>query len=212
MEMSMTDSQTTTMILIRHAESSPNKDLPESDWPLSSLGRCQAKVLAAELGDAGITKVASSPYLRAIDTVRPLAERVGCPIDVRNGLRERELCSGFRDDWYDLIKKAWADFAYSLPDCESSFDCQRRIQECLTDLVARYAGMTIAVCSHGNAIGLFLNSIEPSFGFAHWEDMKVPDVFWIIWRNGHPEWRIDSLKGSTEQTHAPDALPRAGDA
>jgi 2,3-bisphosphoglycerate-dependent phosphoglycerate mutase len=208
----MTDSQTTTMILIRHAESIPSRDLPESDWPLSSLGRRQAKVLGAKLGDAGIIKVVSSPYLRAVDTVRPLAERVNCPIAVCNGLRERELCSGFRDDWYDLIKKAWADFAYSLPDHESSFDCQRRIQECLADLVARYAGMTIAVCSHGNAIGLFLNSIEPCFGFAHWEDMKSPDVFWINWRNGHPGWRIDSLKGSTEQTHAPDALPRAGDA
>lgn len=208
----MTDCQTTTMILIRHAESSPSRDLPEPDWPLSPLGRRQAKVLATELDDAGITKVASSPYLRALDTVRPLAERVGCPIDVCKELRERKLCSGFRDDWYDLIKKTWSDFTYSLPNCESSVDCQRRIQVCLTDLVTRYAGMTIAVCSHGNAIGLFLNSIEPRFGFEHWENMKTPDLFWITWRNGCPEWRIDSLKGSADQTHASDAPPRPGDA
>ena len=78
----MTNSQTTTTILIRHAESSPSRDLSESDWPLSSLGYRQAKALADELADANISKVVSSPYLRAIDTVRPVAERIDCPIDV----------------------------------------------------------------------------------------------------------------------------------
>ena len=189
----MTDSQTTTTILIRHAESRPSKELPDSDWPLSSLGFHQAKGLADRFADAGISKVVSSPYLRAIDTVRPVAERVGCPVDVCGELRERRLCEGIRDDWYDLLKRAWSDFAFSLPDCESGFDCQRRIHECLGDLVARYAGMTIAVCSHGNAIGLFLNSIDHSFGFAHWESMKSPDVFWIDWRKGRPEWRMDCV-------------------
>ncbi len=208
----MTNSQTTTTILIRHAESSPSRHLPESDWPLSSLGHRQAKALADELADANISKVVSSPYLRAIDTVRPVAERIDCPIDVCTELQERRLCEGVRDDWYDLIKQAWSDFAFALPNCESGFDCQRRVQVCLRDLVERYAGKTIAVCSHGNAIGLFLNSIEPGFGFANWKNMKNPDVFWIDWLKGRPEWLVNISNGAAEQTHAPDTLSRADDA
>ena len=208
----MTNSQITTIILIRHAESSPSKDLPESDWPLSALGRCQAKTLADDLADAGIGKVVSSPYQRAIDTVRPVAKRIHCPIDLCPELRERRLCVGVCDDWYDLVRKAWDDFAFALPNCESGFDCQRRVQVCLGDLVERYAGKTIAVCSHGNAIGLFLNSIEPSFGFVNWRNMKNPDVFWINWVKGRPEWRKNLPIGVAEPTRARGTLPSAGDA
>lgn len=184
----------TTMFLIRHAESSPSRDLPEPDWPLSPLGRRQADALADTLADAGITRVISSPYIRAVDTVRPLAERIGCPVLLRSDLRERKLREGMRDDWPDLIRKAWADFDFAMPNCESGFDCQRRMRGCLEDLAQEYAGSTMAVCSHGNAIGLFLNAIEPSFGFAEWQSMKNPDVFRIVWRDGCPEWRTEARR------------------
>ena len=82
---------------------------------------------------------------------------------------------------------------------------------CLEGLVERYARKTIAVCSHGNAIGLFLNSIEPSFGFSNWRDMRNPDVFWINWLKGRPEWRKDLPIGLADQTHPLDRLSRAGD-
>ena len=194
----MENSPTTTMILIRHAESSPHRALPESDWPLSPAGHRQAQDLADELAEAHISKLISSPYIRAIDTVKPLSERVGCEIDICDDLKERELCEGFRDDWHELIKKAWTDLSFALPNCESGYDCQNRIRTCLAGLDARHEGMTIAVCSHGNAIGLFLNSIDPDFGFAQWEAMRMPDVFRIDWHKGNPEWRKGYFKESTK--------------
>ncbi len=183
----------TTVLLIRHAESRPSKALPEADWPLSDLGRSQAASLADQLIGNGITNVISSPYIRSVNTVQPLADRIGCPVELYSELRERKLCDGVRDDWQEIIKRAWSDFSFALPHCESGFDCQQRVCRCLEDLVGRYPGETIAVSSHGNAIGLFLNSIEPSFGFESWSAMKNPDLFWIDWRNGRPQWRVDYL-------------------
>ena len=188
----MTESQTTTTILIWHAESSPNKDLPESDWPLSNLGNHQARSLAAKLSRTGISCVVSSPYIRAIDTVRPLADVVKCQVEVHNDLRERKLCDEVRTDWYELLKRAWSDFSFALPNCESSFVCQLRLQDCLHEVAKQHKGKTIAVCSHGNAIGLFLNSIDPNFGFEQWERMQNPDVFFIDWHNDSPRWRTES--------------------
>ena len=68
----MNKNQVTTIVLIRHAESSPSRDIPESNWPLSSRGIVQAQELGEALSDIGITAVISSPYRRALDTVRPL--------------------------------------------------------------------------------------------------------------------------------------------
>ena len=179
-----------TTVLIRHAQSAPSNKIPEPDWPLSSLGRRQATALASDLAGAGITQVVSSPYVRAVDTVQPLSSQLGLSIEIQSGLRERKLCDDVRDDWHIIIEKAWTDFNFALPGCESGFECQKRIQKCMQDVVSRYTGQTIAVCSHGNAIGLFLNTIDQNFGYLNWKQMKNPDVFWIDWRNGYPRWRL----------------------
>ncbi|MCC7406469.1 MAG: histidine phosphatase family protein [Phycisphaeraceae bacterium] len=189
----MSVSATTAMLLIRHATSNPRSDLPEPQWPLSTIGRRQAEELSAGLESIEITQVISSPFLRAIDTVGPLARRIGREVDVREDLRERKLCEGIRPDWRKLLERAWADFSFALPGCESSGACQERVRRCLAGLANEFQGQTIAVCSHGNAIGLFLHSLDPAFGFSDWEQIGTPDVFWIDWCAGHPakrEWRL----------------------
>jgi broad specificity phosphatase PhoE len=181
----------TTTILIRHAESRPSPDIPEADWRLTSRGRRQAEELADRLATAGISAIVTSPYQRAIDTVQPLGKRLGCAISVRGDLHERELCKTIRDDWQELVARAWADFSFALPDCESGLACQKRMVMCIEGIVKEFAGQTVAVCSHGNAIGLLLNSIDPGFGHADWQNMRFPDVFWVEWRDGRGVRRLD---------------------
>jgi len=184
----MVVNERTTMILIRHAESCPRPDVPEADWCLSSRGHGQSEELADRLAGAGIGVIVSSPYRRAIDTVRPLAARLHSTIIIRRDLRERKLCEGMRDDWQELIKRAWSDFSFALSGCESGFACQKRVLACLAGLATEYAGQKVAVCSHGNAIGLLLNSIDRTFGYANWQSMKTPDVFRIDWDAGRGQW------------------------
>ena len=190
----------TTTILIRHAESVPSRDLPESDWPLSKLGFEQATALADELPSTPIDRVYSSPYLRALDTVKPLAQNFGRPVEVRTDLRERKLCDGMRDDWMDLLERSWRDFAFSLPGCESGFECQQRVRRCLEDIARENEGLTVAVSSHGNAIGLFLNSVDSDFRYEQWRSMRNPDIFAIEWVRGIP--RILALERNSNSNQA----------
>lgn len=171
----------TTVLLIRHAKSTPNQDIPEAQWPLSSTGREQAVHLADQLCGYGLTAIVSSPYKRAVDTVNPLAERLGFSIRLVEDLRERKLREGARDDWEALTARSWADFSFALPNCETGFDAQKRIRNSLDQLAREYPSQTIAACSHGNAIGLFLNTIDPGFGHAQWQVMKNPDIFRVTW-------------------------------
>jgi 2,3-bisphosphoglycerate-dependent phosphoglycerate mutase len=171
----------TTVLLIRHAKSAPDQTLPEAQWPLSPLGREQAVLLADQLSGYGITAVVSSPYRRAVDTVSPLAERLYVPVRLVDDLRERKLREGIRDDWDALTARSWADLSFALPNCESGLDAQKRVRGSLNQLAHEYPGQTIAACSHGNAISLFLNSIDPSFDHTQWQAMKNPDIFRVTW-------------------------------
>jgi len=187
----------TEILLIRHAESAPSRDIPEADWPLSPTGVQQAQQLAEALQQWKIDAVFTSPYRRAKATVEPFTQAAGLRINVIPDLRERKLAEGRWDDWLPLLRQAWADFNFALPHCESSYDCQRRMRHCLEQLAANYRGQTLAVCSHGNAIALYLNSIDNTCGFEAWAAMKNPDIFRITYNAGTPLWHKSfTLSGS----------------
>jgi len=74
------------------------------------------------------------------------------------------------------------------PNCESGNSCQNRISHCIDCLAAAHPGRSILLSTHGNAIGLFLNLLDDSFGFEEWADIKIPDLFRITYQDGVRTW------------------------
>ena len=167
-----------TLYLLRHAESAPSSHLPEPDWPLSPRGAAQARRLATQLSGLDIACVCSSPFVRAVPTVRPFCEARQLPIEIEPDLRERTLCGQRIDNFEEPLRRSWGDFDYALPGGESSRTCQRRVVECVAWLATSHAG-TLLVSSHGNALALFLNALDPTFGWEGWKAMRNPDLFKI---------------------------------
>lgn len=79
-----------TVHLVRHAKAGSRQrwDGPDDRRPLSKRGRTQAAAMAARLADAPIEHVFSSPYLRCVETVEPLASRLGTRVEAADGLAE----------------------------------------------------------------------------------------------------------------------------
>lgn len=88
-----------TILLVRHAQSA-NNALPEQsrvcDPGLTPLGVRQAQLLAAQLTDYRIRRLYCSPFLRSLETTRPIAESLGSPAIIRSDLFELGGCySGY---------------------------------------------------------------------------------------------------------------------
>ena len=77
-----------TIYLVRHAKAGSRKAWTGDDElrPLSKAGRAQARALAKRLAADGITRIFSSPYVRCRQTVEPLAERSGVPVEASEAL------------------------------------------------------------------------------------------------------------------------------
>ena len=176
----MPTNEHTTVYLLRHAESQPDAAVRESDWPLSERGHQQALDIVPVLTSLGIDQVYSSPYLRAVETVRPFVERAGKPLGFHADLRERRsiFLSG-ESDFIAQVRRTWEDFRFTPPGGESSAACQRRVVRAITDIAGRHPGRTLLVSSHGNAISLLLNSMDRSVDFDAMAAMKNPDLFKI---------------------------------
>jgi 2,3-bisphosphoglycerate-dependent phosphoglycerate mutase len=78
------------ILLVRHAEPVvATLDGPaEPLRPLTERGHRQAEALAEELCAARPHTIVSSPYRRALDTVRPAADRIGLGIELLDDLCE----------------------------------------------------------------------------------------------------------------------------
>ena len=73
------------ILLVRHGSAGDSAAWRGDDRerPLDSRGRKQAKGLVKELAQFDPAVVVSSPYLRCLQTVEPLARSLGAPVDVR---------------------------------------------------------------------------------------------------------------------------------
>lgn len=178
----------TLLYLIRHAESAPDFSMAEADWPLSPNGRVQAQRLATRLPEFAPTQLVSSPYRRAIDTLEPFAKARGMPIRVEADLRERHLRDGRVEDWDAFMRDLWADLDARMPNCESGTECRCRVTRCLTAIADAPHDQTVLVSSHGNAIALFLNGIDASFGHDAWKQMRNASVVRVHRRDARWEW------------------------
>ncbi|HVC42240.1 MAG TPA: phosphoglycerate mutase family protein [Candidatus Saccharimonadales bacterium] len=78
-----------TSYLVRHAKAGSRErwTAPDRDRPLTAAGRIQAAALARLLGPT-TRLVRSSPYLRCVETVAPLAEALGLLVENEDRLAE----------------------------------------------------------------------------------------------------------------------------
>ena len=84
----------TTVILVRHAEKviDPNN----SDPDLSPAGQARAQEIVRIFSDAGINAIYATQYKRTQQTVKPLADKLGLPVNQVNSKSTADLLAQIR--------------------------------------------------------------------------------------------------------------------
>lgn len=143
----------TRIILARHGETDWNRERRwqgHADRPLNDTGREQAEALAAELAGEPIAAVYSSDLMRAHETARVVADRLGLDVVTVPGLRERRFGS-----WEGLqdveVERLYPD-SNGPPDGESRVDMLDRVLESLEAIADANRDRTVLVVSHGGPI------------------------------------------------------------
>ena len=164
----------TTIYLIRHAHADWRDD---DERPLSSAGVDAAQSVAARLATQPIAALYTSPSRRSIETVEPLASRLGLHLEVVRDLRERELPAVSLDEFDSFVQQAWNDPNQSPCGGESNVQAQVRGLAVVRDVVARHVGSQVVLATHGNLLALVLHALDPSFGYEFWRRLSFPDIY-----------------------------------
>jgi 2,3-bisphosphoglycerate-dependent phosphoglycerate mutase len=181
-----------TVLLIRHAEpvAPGTSEFDEYTRPLSERGFRDSHRLSDIHASTRIDAAYSSPYLRARQTIEPIARARGLAIETIDDLRERMLSPAELPDWRAHLKRAWEDFDYAPPGGETGRDAQARIVRVLDTIAARHSTGIVILASHGNLIALALNAFMPNVDYAFWESIPMPAIFTLL-RDGH-RWRVST--------------------
>jgi 2,3-bisphosphoglycerate-dependent phosphoglycerate mutase len=167
----------TRLLLVRHAQSAPDRSRPEPDWPLSEVGRRQAEALVPVLMGIGVDRLASSPCVRAIDTLRPFAAASGQDIEIHADLRERRITAGWIENLEPELVRMHADLAYGWPDGETGHEAAARMRNVLHEIARLWPGGCVAVGTHGAVICHLLRSLGVDLDEHYWRRVRNPHLF-----------------------------------
>jgi 2,3-bisphosphoglycerate-dependent phosphoglycerate mutase len=180
------------LYLIRHCSATGQA----ADAPLSREGQAQAERLADFLMSHEIERIVSSPFLRAQQTIEPLATRLKLEIRTDARLAERVLSRVPLVNWMDDLKKTFDDLDLTYECGESSRTAMNRAVEVVKEILSHDAN-TSAVVTHGNLMTLLLKYFDDRFGFEDWKRFTNPDVFVVT---------VNGLKATIERIWASDKM------
>ncbi|WMM25464.1 histidine phosphatase family protein [Tissierella sp. MB52-C2] len=175
----------TNIYLVRHAEVDYIPD--EYSRPLSEKGSKDVLRLTELFKEYYISRVISSPYLRAINTIRGIAENRGVTIEIVDDFRERKIANRPVEDFIFFTKQQWNDFDYYLEDGENLNEVQARGINALKNIIEKYSGENIVIGTHGTILAAILNFFDKKYNYDFWKSMKMPDVFKLQFKDGNME-------------------------
>lgn len=168
----------TTVYFVRHAEPDYTNH-NDMERPLTIKGKEDSKLVTDYLKDKDIEIVLSSPYLRAIQTVKDFADVFDHRINIVDDFRERKVDSIWIEDFKSFTEQQWSDFDYKLSDGECLREVQIRNIDALMYVLREYRNRNIVIGSHGTALSTIINHFKPSFGFKDFQRIRTK-MPWIV--------------------------------
>jgi broad specificity phosphatase PhoE len=152
----------TRLVVIRHGQTAWNAGAGQerfrgrTDLPLDDAGRAQACAVAGRLQGEPVAALYTSPLLRARQTIKPLADAVGLPIQDHNDLLDihygrfqgltHAQAAAAHAELYGLWRTTPGQVRF--PGGESLADVQARLLALLDELTARHRGQTVVLVGH----------------------------------------------------------------
>ncbi|EJQ43953.1 hypothetical protein IEQ_04740 [Bacillus cereus BAG6X1-2] len=164
------------IIVIRHCSATGQ----ERNAELTNIGKDQANNLATFLleNHLQIDHIISSPFVRAIDSIRPYALQANLSIQEDERLAERILSTVSMDDWLQKLEYTFTNIDIAFSGGESTKQATDRAISLIQEILKLDHDTTLLV-THGNLLTLILKHFDHTIGFDKWKTLTNPDIYEI---------------------------------
>lgn len=171
-------------ILIRHGKAEMNGEDHLRKLDEDGIAQSHSICEKLKLMVSKEVKIYSSPFVRAVDTIKPLAEILGKEIFKSDELKEIKI--GKSEDYtkHQIINKMWEDENFKVPNGESQIDKFNSMKSYLHKMFGSSSDEDVIIVTHGNLLGIILKFyFNRNFGFDDWKIMSMPDLYELSLEN-----------------------------
>jgi 2,3-bisphosphoglycerate-dependent phosphoglycerate mutase len=172
------------LILVRHGESLGNRDrifaINPRELPLTDLGYRQALEVAEQIrAKFQAELVVASPFLRARETARVIAESLKLPLKIEPDLYERDV-GALKGKSYDSLEISFgydpmAPWLWRPEGGESYEDVKARVGPILDRLAREHPRRDVVIVSHGGVMQTLQAHVTKE-----WRNLHAPPNCGII--------------------------------
>ncbi|PCE25656.1 histidine phosphatase family protein [Paraburkholderia acidicola] len=179
----------TQILFIRHGETEWNRikriqghiDIPLAASGIEQAGRLAQRLAREAEQGARLDAIYSSDLLRAQQTAQPIADALGLPLQLNEGLRERsygafqgydseQIAERFPDEYAHWQTR---DAGFAPPEGESQREFYHRVLHTLEPIVAAHPQGRIACVAHGGVL-------DCVYRFAHGITLDMPRSYALL--------------------------------
>jgi len=183
-----------TIYLVRHCEA--EGQAPEA--ALTLRGSRQAENLANHFIDLDIKRIITSPYVRAAQSILPLAELVGIEAEEDERLKEWRLSVSPLVDWQSFLKQSFSNLDICYEGGESAREAMTRGISVMRETLDAMGQGKAVIVTHGGLMTLMLKHFDDRVGFSEWASLSNPDVFLLSFTKEGPYPQIERMMGNIE--------------
>lgn len=156
---------TTKLYFVRHAQSD-HTVTDAKTRPLTEKGLDDAKLLPGFFADVPVSRIFSSPYIRAVQTVLPLAHERKLSVIKDDRMREWMGGRPFKNELFESrMQEMFENEQSTNGGAESLKALKRRTQEFILHLLTRCPGETIVIATHALAMTAALKNYDDAVGY-----------------------------------------------
>ena len=172
------------LILIRHSAPEIDPDVPAKEWHLSQEGRRRCEKLARRLKRFSPDVFVSSVEPKAMETAQIVADRLGKPWEVAEGLHEHDRTKEPFTTQAEFEAKVVEFFTRPKElvfGAETADQAGLRFMKAVVDVLPRHGGENVAIVAHGTVITLFVSRISEIEPVPFWKQLGLPAFVVLSW-------------------------------
>lgn len=184
------------LILVKHSQPQIDPLVPAREWHLSEEGKLRCRSLADRLAGYEPGVIVASMEPKATETAQIVAERLGMPFEVAEGLHEhnRSNVAFYSPQAFDAAVAAFFQKPGELVfGRETALQAQERFSSAVEGVLEKYVDENVVVVAHGTVITLFVAAHATLEPFAFWKQLGLPS-FVVMSRPGLELVEVDTLQ------------------
>lgn len=170
--------------LVRHGPVEIDPNLESSEWKLAAEAAPAILELAEGLRGCGFRRIVASPQRKATATARILADALGLPVKVRDGLEEhhrpKAQQSALEAAFRAKLRRLFARPSEVVFGAESAAAALGRFRAAVSGVMAETEDDELVV-SHGTVISLLAAAGGNGRAEDIWASLRLPDHLVLAW-------------------------------